>query len=348
MTTTIDALVEAAQAVVARWDSPKWKDEAPTADAINTLRAALALARAEQADLPDSSQKRMLHDFPLLQAFHTKHALGPMLAPSCLSCGQQTNEATRPVSVRHMELPGIVVCKVCHDAARAEQAEPVAALPNIPGLAADPSAFVRWAEPNGYDMTSHPLHFLFLNEKTSAARAGWKAAVDHYKLTTPPAPVPQPVQVEPVPESEMNRSWFLACKEIIDRCVAPDMYADARAMLDKALYESMIAAAPPPPKREPLWQPIETAPKDGYMLVHEDGAIRALFRSRGVWQKIGYPAIVATPWGDALVGQDAERILPQGYRLEICDGCCEGPTHWMPLPDAPTEAAHGITPKEGG
>lgn len=68
---------------------------------------------------------------------------------------------------------------------------------------------------------------------------------DFCTCTSPPAPVQA---VEPLTESEMNRSWFLACKEIIDRCVAPDMYADARGMLDKALYESMIAAAPPLPK----------------------------------------------------------------------------------------------------
>jgi hypothetical protein len=55
-------------------------------------------------------------------------------------------------------------------------------LPNIPGLAADPSAFVRWAEPKGYDMTSHPLHFLFLNERTYAAREGWNACKHHYGI----------------------------------------------------------------------------------------------------------------------------------------------------------------------
>lgn len=83
------------------------------------------------------------------------------------------------------------------------------------------------------------------------------------------------------------------------------------------------------------WQPIETAPQDGYFLVHEDEAIRALFRFRGQWQKIGYPAIISNIWGDAIVGDDAKRFLPPGYRLEIRDGCCENPTHWMPLPEPP-------------
>ena len=35
-------LIDAAQAVVDRWDSPKWKDEAPTAEYIARLRQALA------------------------------------------------------------------------------------------------------------------------------------------------------------------------------------------------------------------------------------------------------------------------------------------------------------------
>lgn len=64
-----------------------------------------------------AAQQRMLHDSQSLQQFHTKHALGPMMPPSCLCCGQQTHQLTRPVSVRHMELPGIVICKVCYDAA---------------------------------------------------------------------------------------------------------------------------------------------------------------------------------------------------------------------------------------
>ncbi len=37
-----ERLRAAAQAVIERWDSPKWKDEAPTADVISALRAAVA------------------------------------------------------------------------------------------------------------------------------------------------------------------------------------------------------------------------------------------------------------------------------------------------------------------
>jgi len=65
----------------------------------------------------EKEKERMLHDFPYLQQFHTKYALGPKLPPSCLVCGQQTNPVTRPVAIQHAELPGIVVCTKCRDAA---------------------------------------------------------------------------------------------------------------------------------------------------------------------------------------------------------------------------------------
>jgi hypothetical protein len=71
---------------------------------------------------------------------------------------------------------------------------------NIQGLAADPSAFVRWACKAGYDMTSHPLHFLFLNERTAAARDGWKAAVAHYDaLAAAPSRAPSSLGVPSSP-----------------------------------------------------------------------------------------------------------------------------------------------------
>lgn len=84
----------------------------------------------------------------------------------------------------------------------------------------------------------------------------------------------------------------------------------------------------------PEWMPIETAPQDGYMLVHEDGAIRAMFRSMGKWQHVAYPAIV-DQWDVAIVGEDARRLLPACCRLELRDGCCTAPTHWMTMPAAP-------------
>ncbi len=41
----------------------------------------------------------------------------------------------------------------------------------------------------------------------------------------------------------LHLAWQQACKEIIDRCVAPDMYGNAMAMLDKALSAAALAPA---------------------------------------------------------------------------------------------------------
>lgn len=42
-----------------------------------------------------------------------------------------------------------------------------------------------------------------------------------------------------------NEAWYRACMEIIDRCVAPDMYANARAMLEMALDAAQNRNNPP-------------------------------------------------------------------------------------------------------
>jgi len=39
--------------------------------------------------------------------------------------------------------------------------------------------FEKWAQSKNYDMHEHPLHYLFLNEKTYAARQGWKSALEY-------------------------------------------------------------------------------------------------------------------------------------------------------------------------
>jgi hypothetical protein len=93
--------------------------------------------------------------------------------------------------------------------------------------------------------------------------------------------------------------------------------------------------ATPQPAIPAGWQPIETAPDD-FVLVHEDGAMRALVHTNGKWKNPSYPALVSLAWGDVLVGDDANHVLaPLGYRLELRDGCCENPTEWMPLPEVP-------------
>lgn len=40
-------------------------------------------------------------------------------------------------------------------------------------------AFEAWASNARFDMSMHPMHYLFLNNHTSAAREGWKAGMKH-------------------------------------------------------------------------------------------------------------------------------------------------------------------------
>lgn len=72
-----------------------------------------------------------------------------------------------------------------------------------------------------------------------------------------------------------------------------------------------------------MWQPIETAPKDG---------IRILLASDKLDYEIG--------------GEEIERKIVLGFFLfgkwYVADTCCYNieiicPTHWMPLPELPTE-----------
>jgi len=163
--------------------------------------------------------------------------------------------------------------------------------------------------------------------------------------TPPPAAPAEPEPVAPVD----------GARDLLDALV--DIYFDSRehppgegAYVSGALHQTMTEArawlaAPPARAAAPAdaWQPIETAPASGYMLVHEDGAIRALLRhADGRWEAPTYPALVTiVPPGmehaeHAMVGAAAARFLrPHGLRLALRDGCCENPTHWMPLPDPP-------------
>jgi len=64
---------------------------------------------------------------------------------------------------------------------------------------AEVDAFEAWAQGQKYDMSTHPLHWLFLDERTYAARQGWKSALEFVQslLATKPAAakaVPQIVQ----------------------------------------------------------------------------------------------------------------------------------------------------------
>lgn len=42
-------------------------------------------------------------------------------------------------------------------------------------------AFEAWAVSQRYDMHEHPLHYIFMDPKTSAARMGWNAALKYVR-----------------------------------------------------------------------------------------------------------------------------------------------------------------------
>lgn len=80
-----------------------------------------------------------------------------------------------------------------------------------------------------------------------------------------------------------------------------------------------------------MWQPIETAPKDGsFVMLHvpkglESGAVTvgAYYNCRGERNEDGR---FAKGWWDGWLGMDAD----------IVSSWCE-PTHWMPLPPPPAQ-----------
>jgi len=48
-------------------------------------------------------------------------------------------------------------------------------------------AFEEYAKRKGYDLSQHPLHYLFINDKTNAARRAWKAAISYcHEMTAVP------------------------------------------------------------------------------------------------------------------------------------------------------------------
>lgn len=55
-------------------------------------------------------------------------------------------------------------------------------------------AFEAWAQSKHYDMHEHPLHYLFMDKQTNAARQGWKAALEYVRsVMDGAAPVTGPV-----------------------------------------------------------------------------------------------------------------------------------------------------------
>lgn len=76
----------------------------------------------------------------------------------------------------------------------------------------------------------------------------------------------------------------------------------------------------------PMWQPIETAPKDG---------TRILVVGNG-WK---YPNIL---WWSAIHKEWIDNILDEHYRFPDHVAWGYIPTHWMPLPEAPRSGGDNV------
>lgn len=79
------------------------------------------------------------------------------------------------------------------------------------------------------------------------------------------------------------------------------------------------------------WQPIETAPRDAFVLLYEDGAMRCGMWESGRWVPAEIPVLIDAV-GNELVSRQLEEL--RGERLRL-SGFLYEPTHWMPLPAPP-------------
>lgn len=79
------------------------------------------------------------------------------------------------------------------------------------------------------------------------------------------------------------------------------------------------------------WQPIETAPKDEFILLYEDGMMRCGLWENGGWHPAEIPVLIDKS-ENMIVSRELQAL--RGERL-ILSGFVYEPTHWMPLPEPP-------------
>ncbi len=83
-----------------------------------------------------------------MHEFWQKYALGTKARPSCLVCGR--DDYAWPPAIQHVELPGIVVCHKCRDAASGEPRASVSlpSLDEFPDV--KPATALPWAMYDGW------------------------------------------------------------------------------------------------------------------------------------------------------------------------------------------------------
>ncbi len=127
-----------------------------------------------------------------------------------------------------------------------------------------------------------------------------------------------------------------------DRKVSPDLSWERLSPSSKAKWisraERALAAIASTP--DSAWQPIETAPKDGMLIIGCE------LNTYGKWRRYITHFTATVPWSEQwLFDHDEEtEYCPAGWFTDTSDDeivtSCH-PTHWMPLPKPPIASPTG-------
>lgn len=130
---------------------------------------------------------------------------------------------------------------------------------------------------------------------------------------------------QPVHEYRGKGNWHFGCH--CDGCTKARNESGGfmGALADHLAGSSQVAVEPK--KIQALWQPIETAPRDGTFVLTRAGP----------WQ----PCIThfATYDGKTRWGSNPEGFMEEDHFLQYWHEVTYEPTHWMPLPDLDLEGA---------
>ncbi len=110
-------------------------------------------------------------------------------------------------------------------------------------------AFEAWAKTRRFDMTEHPLHYLFMDPKTDAARDAWKAglthAVERMKAAPPPPPVAElPGDVERLVKAAREAYRSVDPKDISDLPLVNELGSAVAAFDGSVPWERPASRAP--------------------------------------------------------------------------------------------------------
>lgn len=151
-----------------------------------------------------------------------------------------------------------------------------------------------------------------------AIRAYAAEAVARALAASAPASEYQPASVDFLPHDDILR---FACRVLAGESPTASDKEEARRGL-MLLRQSIRPVASAPSREVPGWMPIETAPKDGTRII--------LGSAEGAWMAEYRPVYPSgyrpeNPWFSVMLNRDHMGRFPSAK-----------PTHWMPLPAAPS------------